>query len=183
MKKINAVLSLLISVLLVVHSIKEMLFISGFTKFSPINGITGVIFTVLFSLHAIISICVFFFSREKNNPTQYASLNIGTIIQRILAVAMLILIHTHFLCVRHQEPDTFFAVFNTAVGVFICSAVLACTAFAHSMISFPKALITLGITKSERSRKITETVSRIIFALCGLTCVVLLVYDCLVKGF
>jgi hypothetical protein len=94
-KKINAVLGMATVAALLFHVVYQVVAFQLFYYNPTISKLTSHIISCLVILHVICSIYIFIKSHDLGNGIKYAGLNARTIIQRVTAVAMLILIGVH----------------------------------------------------------------------------------------
>ncbi len=156
-KKANAILSLLTLCLLVVHAgyqtVSYLLFF-----YNPVaTAVTGMSLEAAFVLHAILS-AISVFGAHDSKTISYKKLNIGTVLQRITAVLMIVLLPPHIafsvLLNKGVVPkQTFYIII--AVQILFYGAI--CT---HVAVSFSKALISLGwLVDDDKRKKIDRTVA------------------------
>lgn len=161
-KKLNAVISLLLFVVLVGHMFNMSSLLlqavaaeleGGATAsaseaaYSPsFNPMSFVLF-VLFITHAILSIVIL---RKYNDAgkIRHPSLNIRTIIQRASGILMLVTLIP-------------FHIKNNFKVTLISSVLFYGFIFIHCAISISKALITLGVIKNSKSEKIFNIIMSI----------------------
>ena len=161
LRKINAVLSLLSTVLLLDHAIfLSVWMLSGCTIQQSATNLPWLL-VWLMAAHAALSIALGILGHkgaEKRECKEYPQMNIPTIMQRFSGILMLPLTTLHVLgtvgilhppkLVHTLLPPVFFAI-----------------VLAHTAVSVSKALITLGIG----SAKFIKTADIIAKALCAAT--------------
>ena len=164
LKKINAAVSLLTIAAIFIHV--------GYVAFSyltfgidpKLKIITSRPLMTLACLHAILAMCIVFFSSDGTKLDKYAKLNVETVLQR--ATAMLILpflvlhINAFDLLKSCAESGKWFGF----VLLMIFQPVFYATLFTHVGVSFSRALVTLGRLSSLESKKKVDLVIRIICA-------------------
>ena len=144
-KKFNAAAALTAAVLISIHIVLEACLMFGFFAFFPeINYITRAAAAV-FIIHAVSSLIIFFFFTEHGGFSGVAKYNRATIIQRVSALLLILMIHLH----------GSLSWFILPMAVFVC---------VHLAVSVPRGMITLGITKSEKSIAAMQKFSYIFFA-------------------
>ncbi len=161
LKKINAGLSLLTIALLFLHT--------TYQAFSFILSYQNLILTIAFgyalvaslSAHAVIG-CIFVFGKHDSKKIAYPKLNPQTTLQRIsmIMISVLLLPHMFSFLMRAKAAGSIFYYLLEFSQVLFFAAV-----FLHVSVSFSKALITFGILKDNKSRKIVDV---IISILCGI---------------
>lgn len=140
LRRFNALLSLLTTVLLIDHGVFcSVLMLSRYSvgSFAPFMPRLLAVLTVV---HAFISIAEAFIGRrgaEKRKCKAYPKMNRSTELQRITGVLMLLMLGLHILgAVNVYRPKLLHAVFQP-----LFFAVVA----VHLSVSLSKAFITLGI--------------------------------------
>lgn len=177
LKKINAVLSLMTILTLLIHV--------GYTVFAYMTfyynpGLklwTSVPFMVCACLHAVCGMAAVFLQADGTSLALYPKQNKGTIIQRMSAALIFPLLILHL--------NTFNLLASCAGGgrwFFFVLIVLSQPLFygvvlAHTAVSFSRALITLGWLSSTEKKKITDW---IVYAVC-IICFVLSAFF-IIKG-
>ncbi|MEG1560489.1 MAG: hypothetical protein RRY79_06850 [Clostridia bacterium] len=170
MKKINALVSVALCFTAILHAVSFSGCIMGIIPYFPFLNIMGRITLTLLVIHIIISLCVFFFSNDSGVVGHYGFLNKSTIIQRISAIAMMILVHVHLIggfFGKDGAPDqplkTILCIFEILFLASIC---------LHISLSVPKALITLGLTQKEKTINASKKISYVFIALVFLFCLI-----------
>lgn len=161
LRKINAGISLLCTLLLLDHAIFHAAWmLSGGSIEKSADSLPWILF-LLMMVHAVISIVLAFLGHkgaEKRKCKNYPQLNASTVIQRVSGMVMILLAVQHVLgvnglwrvppVVHVVLPPLFFAV-----------------ALSHMAVSVSKALITLGIGNA----RFVKTADVIMKVLCGIT--------------
>ena len=161
-KKVNAVLGLAITAALLIHIIYEIYAYLTFYYNPVLTKILAFTTLGLGALHILLSAFIVFISHDKGKGIRYPALNIRTLLQRISAVAIAVMLILHM--------NTFVALSATAgtsralfVTVLIVQVLFYLTVFVHIAVSASNAFITLGIISSGKARK---TLDIIIWILC-----------------
>ncbi len=159
MRKINAVLSLITTVLLLCHAIFYsvwMLFRAGFAKMS---AYPSQILVVLMMVHAIISIVLAILGHkgaEKRKCKEYPKMNKQTYVQRFSGILLILLIGVHIAgALNHFQPKILHAILHPLFFMI---------ALSHIAVSGSKAFITLGIGNA-KAIKIIDVAIKIICVL------------------
>ena len=159
MRKINAVLSLLTTLLFFDHAIFNTVRMISPNPVEESADFMPWIFFGLMLLHAVISIFLVISTRSKNKeqkPKAYVKLNFATIAQRFSGVALIVLAGLHAVgtsgLVHFPKP-----VYPILHIVFFT------VAFAHVAVSTSKAFITLGIGNA-KFVKVADIVIKVICA-------------------
>ena len=149
-KKINALLSLITCVLLIIHTCYETAAYILFVYNPVMTKITGLSLEAAFVLHAILSV-ISVLIKHDSKTIAYKRLNISTTVQRISAAFMVVLLPCHitFSALLFGQTAT-----KAKCYLFLAFQILFYAAiFTHVAVSFSKALITLGILEDERVMK------------------------------
>ena len=145
----NAYLSIIITVLLVVHAGYESAAFFMMYYNPLLSKITGYLIAGMVTVHALISVICLFVLHDSKSVT-YIKLNIGTVIQRICAMLMIVLLPVHILAIGLLSGSIgcYGYVLTEAAQVLFYAAV-----FTHLAVSFEKSLITLGWLEKEATRR------------------------------
>lgn len=175
LRKINAVLSLLTTVLLLHHAIFLSVWMLARCSFEISQGPTPMILLALMVLHAVISIILAFLGHkgaEKRKCKTYSRLNAATNVQRYTGILMLLLMGLHIAgAANYYQPKILHAIVHPIFfGI----------ALAHVSISCSKALITLGIGNA-RAVRYVDIITRILCGVIFIACVTGF-YLCLFAG-
>ncbi len=149
LKRANAVLSIIITVLLVVHAGYESIAFCMMYYQPLLSKITGYLVAGTVTVHAVISvICVFVLHDSKS--VLYLRLNLRTVIQRICAILMVVLLPVHIFAfdLLKGSAGSFGYILTEAAQVLFYAAL-----FAHVAVSFGKSLVTLGKLEKETTRR------------------------------
>ncbi|MCF0142858.1 MAG: hypothetical protein HUJ75_05720 [Parasporobacterium sp.] len=167
MKKLNAVLSLALILVLLVHGAIMEYSMLTFWADPTLFHIVGGIAVALICLHALISVINLFFLHDGGNVSAYPKKNIQTIIQRASAIAIAIVLHFHstnfdFIVTPQSltAPEKWLhggteVLFSLFVAV-------------HVITSFGRALVTLGAIKTDKGKKAADRAASIIMGILGL---------------
>ena len=160
-KKWNARLSLLTLLLLVMHEGYQLYAYVTFYYNPTLSKVSGFATAGCFVLHAILSmICVFGMHDAKN--VAYKKLNIRTVLQRVSAVLILLLLPLHifsFSLMKSSVGGIGYVLVEAAQILFY--AMLSC----HVATSFSNALITLGRLSDIKKKRIIDVIVSVIFTL------------------
>lgn len=140
MRKLNAILSLITTVLILDHSIFYSVWMLSRGSVAKSADALPWILTVLAALHTVLSIVMMarqHRDKEKQEYNTYAKLNAATVVQRVSAIAMIVLLAAHI----GGAANHFHAkIFHTVIHPLFFAAVLA-----HVSVSVSKAFVTLGV--------------------------------------
>lgn len=160
-KKWNARLSLLTIVLLLIHE-GYQLYAYTTMYYNPIlSKVTGYALAAALGLHVILSIVSVFVLHDAKKVT-YKKLNIKTVIQRVSAVLIVLLLPIHILS---------FDLLQSSVGGIgyilteIAQILFYAALFCHIATSFSNAFITLGTLTDMRKKRIIDIVVAVICAI------------------
>ena len=149
LKKTNAYLSIIIMGLLVVHAGYESVSFVLMYYNPLLSKITGYLTAGTVTAHAVISmICLFVL--HDNKSINYIKLNLRTVIQRICAIIMVVLLPVHIFAfdLLGISIGGYGYIMTEAAQVLFYAAV-----FTHIAVSFEKSLITLGRLEKEATRE------------------------------
>jgi preprotein translocase subunit SecG len=140
LRKINAVLGLFTTVLLMDHAIFFSVWMLSRCSIEKSADFMPRILAVLMVLHAILSIILLIKNHkgaEKNKHKKYSELNIETYVQRITGVLIILMMGLHIAgAANHFQPKILHAILHP---------LFFAVALAHCAVSVDKAFITLGI--------------------------------------
>ena len=149
LRKINAVLSLFTTVLLMDHAIFLSVWMLSRCSIEKSADFMPRILVVMMVLHAILSIILLIKNRkctEKNKHKKYSELNIETYVQRIAGVLIILMMGLHIAgASNHFQPKILHAILHP---------LFFAVALAHSAVSVDKAFVTLGIGSAKFIRAI-----------------------------
>lgn len=161
LKKLNAVLALLSTIAMIFH-IGYNIFAYLTMYYNPtLKLISAVPFIVITCIHAVLGMCMVFLSGDGTRLDLYPSQNRQTVIQRISAALIfpLLIIHLktfEFLSALSGEKNW------VAFGLVILVQILFYgVVISHAAVSFPKALVTLGMLDSRKKLSVIEKISYI----------------------
>ena len=160
LRKINAVISLLVTLLILDHTMFHAVWMISKGTVEKSEGSMSFVLVGLVLIHAIISIAMAIFAHrnsEKRPYKQYPKMNVATLVQRISGILMVILGGLHIvgaLGLLHTPR----IVFATITPIFFAIVL------AHAAISTSKAFITLGIGGA-RFVKAVDVAMKVICAL------------------
>lgn len=158
LRKINACLSLITTILLLVHSITYSIsMISGFKIIFSLKPLSWILASLMV-VHAVLSILLAKKTQkgaEKQNCKSYPKLNMANMMQRITGGAMLILTLVHI--------QGAFNYFHPALLHSIVQPLFFVVSLAHACVSVGRAFITLGIGNA-KTIKIINILTTIVCA-------------------
>ena len=175
LRKINAVLSLLTTALLLDHAIFLSVWMLSRCSIAKSDNFTPWVLVALMGVHAVISILLGVLGHkgaEKRKCREYPKLNRSTMIQRMSGIFMILLLVVHILgAMNHFQPKILHAILHPLFFI---------TVLMHLAVSASKSLITLGIG----SAKVVKAVDIVIKVICTLTIIACLIgfYLCLFVG-
>ena len=154
-KKINAWLGLGSAAVLAAHVCYQVIAYLTFSYNELVTKILGHALSCLVVLHVLCSVSILVFSHDKGNGIKYGALNVRTILQRVSAVLMLVLIGIHINNFKHLA--------EALVPLLIVQILFFACVFIHIGVSVTNALITKGVIDSARVRKRVDTA---VFIIC-----------------
>ena len=155
-KKINAFLGMATAAALIFHVVYQVIAYQFFYYNPAVSKTTSHIISMFVVLHVICSGWIFIKSHDLGNGIKYAGLNARTIVQRITAVLMLILIGVH--------ASMFSMLPKALVPLLIVQILFFACVFTHVGVSASNALITFGRIESSKGRKRADVIACIICA-------------------
>ena len=160
LRKANAIISLIITVLLLDHGIYNSIWMLSRCTISRPVEISPWVLVGLMMLHAALSIVMAIIGHKglKKVPMKtYPKLNFPTILQRATGIAMLVLLAVHIAgAANYFQPKYLHAVLHPLFFAVVLT---------HTSVSVSKALITLGIG----STKVLKSIDIILLIICGAT--------------
>ncbi len=165
LKKINAVLSLMTILAILIHIGYTVFAYLTFYYNPGLKQLTSLPFMVLACLHGICGMTAVFVQADGTRLDLYPKQNLGTIIQRVSAALIFPLLLLHL--------NTFSLLSSCAEGgKWFCFTLLILsqplfygTVLAHIAVSLSRALITLGWLSSREKQKMID---RIVYAACAI---------------
>ena len=140
LRKLNAVISLITTVLILDHSIFYSVWMLSRGSVAKSADALPWVLTVLALIHTVL--CIVIIARQhkdkaKQPHNSYAKLNAGTVIQRASGILMVVLLAVHIGgAANHFRAK----IFHTVMHPLFFAAVLA-----HISVSVSKAFVTLGV--------------------------------------
>ena len=162
LKKINAAVALAVILSALCHiSVMTYSLWTGWYNYKICKTLPRITMTFLL-VHILLSIIIFFFCHDRAD-VKYKRLNMGTAVQRITAIIMMIFLHFHMNAYAHvaagESLSAGMTVFRIVTELIFFAAVLS-----HIAVSFSKAFITLGIAPSENA---VRNISRASYIICA----------------
>lgn len=163
LRKINAVISLITTVLFMDHAIFNAVWMLSRGSVEKSADFMPWVLVGFMALHAIISIELAMTAHqvvEKKDVASYPKKNVATVVQRISGMLLIVLTALHIAGTAGplQPPQFIHAVLPVLFYI---------VAFAHVAISTSKALITLGVGNA----KVIKAFDIIVKVICALTLV------------
>ena len=162
LKKFNAVVGLLIVLSLCGHAgTMGYSLWTGWYNY-PVCKMLAKITVFLAATHVVVTLIEFFFFHDGSG-FQYKKYNRATILQRVTAITMLVLLHVHIKAYAHVVTG---AVLTTAQTAFFCMTELLffASALTHAAVSVSKAVTTLGLASSPRTIAVIDRIGYVIGA-------------------
>ena len=157
-KKWNARLSLLTVVLFLIHEGYQLYAYTTMYYNPVLSKVTGYTLTGAMALHVILSMMSVFILHDAKNVA-YKKLNIKTVLQRVSAVLIVLLLPLHIFS---------FGILKSSVGGvgYILTEIAQILFYAalcfHISLSFSNALVTLGYLADMRKKRVIDIVVTII---------------------
>lgn len=161
LKKRNANLSLLTLLLLLIHEGYQLCAYITFYYNPILTRASGYAVAGCFILHAILS-AISVFALHDSKTIAYKKLNIRTVLQRVSAVMLILLLPIHIISFPLLQSSAGGAGYILVEALqIIYYAALSC----HISMSFSNALITLGRLSDIKKKRITDVVVLVICSL------------------
>ena len=159
LRKINAVCSLISTILLLIHAISIAAWMLSQGRIPEVASAIPRTLTMIFIVHVIISIILMITSRKGSKgrkSKEYAKLNAATVVQRISGVLMIFFTAWHILWAARiiHTPRVIHAIHPPLFFILV---------LIHIAVSTSKAFITLGIGNA-KFIKYSDIVIKIICA-------------------
>lgn len=151
LKKFNAILGLAIIAAVLCHAGTMTYSLITFWYDLTICKFFAHLSVALMIAHILTSICIFFFLHDGSS-LRYSRMNKRTIIQRVTAVLMIILIHFHITAYSHMATGEALSQ-SQAIISCLTECLYIISVFLHTSVSFSKAFTTLGLISSSKAAK------------------------------
>lgn len=175
LRKINAVLSLIATILILDHAIFLSIWMVTRGGVEKADTPLPWLLVICMLLHAVISITLGFLGHknaQKIKCKEYPKKNFQTIIQRMSGILIIVLLGFHIAgAINHFQPKILHAILHPLFFILV---------LAHVAVSSSKAFITLGIGNA-RAIKIIDITIKVLCTLTIVTCIVGF-YLCLFVG-
>lgn len=170
-KRANAVVALLMIAALLIHVVYEVWSYLAFYYNPLVTKLIAYGFVALVVVHILLSVAIVFGQHDTKELRSYPKKNLRTIIQRVSAVMILLLLPWHIKTgdwiVTHTGGAALFHV------LLVLQVLFYAMVFLHIATSFSRALITLGWLESRRTQ-------RVIDGIVGVVCLAGLVFAAVV---
>ena len=153
-KKINAAAALLTAVLLIIHVLYCCYEYIAMYYNETLKTVTALPFMIMTCLHAVRGMLSVFLLSDGTRADLYPRLNRATVIQRTTAALVFPLL------ILHLKTFEILKNLSSQGQGFKLYAVI----MTHTAVSISRALVTLGIIKSNEKRKKTDRIVFIFFA-------------------
>lgn len=155
-KKINAVLTMVIMLILTGHIVYEICAFIMLYHNPVLTRAFADSVALIAVLHMFLSVKMLFHDHEFKSRVKYLKLNARTYIQRISALGIALLIPVHFitmgLIMSGKADHTVFVI------LMVCQVLFWCLVGIHIAASFSNALITLGLLSDMKTRKTIDII-------------------------
>lgn len=161
LKKTNAVIALITTVLFLVHSLYQTISYAVSYVNIPLKASLGGILALFFIAHVIISLIIIFGKNDTVKIT-YRDLNKSTLFQRDFGIFAAVLFIPHVATAMHigdVAGTAWYYVFQVIQVAFFGAL------FIHISCSFVKAFITLGILQDIKKEKMISNAAALISAI------------------
>jgi hypothetical protein len=163
-KKINAAAALFTAVLLIIHVLYCCYEYIAMYYNETLKTVTALPFMIMTCLHAVMGMLSVFLLSDGTRADLYPRLNRATVIQRTTAALVfpLLILHlkTFEILKNLSSQGQGFKLYAVMASQVLFYAVI----MTHTAVSISRALVTLGIIKSNEKRKKTDRIVFIFFA-------------------
>lgn len=161
LKKVNAVLSWLLSLSLLGHLLTmSYSFLTGWYNYSLCKNL-AYLTAGLVTVHVIISVVLIFFFHDGSRISYYGKRNLPTIFQRVTALVIVVILHMHVKAFGFIVAGIKLG-FWTKIGIFVTETIFFGAIFLHLAVSFSKSMISVGILRTEKMEKIIDKVAIVV---------------------
>lgn len=170
-KKINAIISLLLTVSLLAHLLTmSYSFATGWFNYAVCINLARA--TGLFAcVHVILALIIIFFTHSGTNISCYGKRNVRTIVQRATALLIIAILHLHLSAFNFIGAGM--PLDSSQKAVIILTEILFFgSVLAHLSVSFTNAFISLGLIRSEKTEIIMNKGSMAV-------CIILALFSCI----
>lgn len=179
LKRINAVCALILIATVIVHaSLQYARLLGGAEVALPLLVCRYLLFAC-FAVHAALGLRTAASGLQGEKAKMYWSLNKGCLVQRITAVAALVLVFLHAIPALIWASGGFFSV-ELSIVFFLAAVLFYALLLVHIALSFSKALITLGLVTSQKAWRVADVAAKIVCAL--LACAAVWLYTVYTMG-
>ncbi len=164
LKKINAVLALITTAFLICHLGYNLVTYVLFYYNPVLSMISGILIATCFVLHGVLAVFIVIHSHDSKT-VEYKKLNLRTVIQRITAAVIMVLLPFHALemaLLSKNIGNAFYVVLEVLRFAFYLSVML------HVCLSFSNALVTLGLLGDMKKKKILDRILLVVAILFGI---------------
>lgn len=159
-KKANAVVALLMIAALLVHVVYEVWAYLTFYYNPLVTKLIAYSFVALVVVHILLSVSIVFGQHDGKDLRSYPKKNLRTVIQRVSAVMILLLLPWHIKTgdwiVTHTGGAALFHI------LLILQVLFWVMVFLHIATSFSRALVTLGWLESRKTQRAIDGVVGVI---------------------
>ena len=161
LRKFNSILTIIIILFLILHSILLVLSMVNIIPYSLNFKIFGFILFTLVFIHILISIYVNFEKRFKNRMLKLNFINTDTLIQLVSGILMVIFIilHINYIII---SPVYFVSTLQDGLIHILLDSLVAILILIHLSVSIPRLLVSLGFLLGEGDYKYSRHLSNII---------------------
>lgn len=164
LKKINAVLSLLTTLALLVHVGCIVICYLAFIYNPTLIKMTARPFMLLTCLHAIIGLAMLLFASDGAWLDSYPKQNAATILQRVSAILLIPLTVLHVKLFKLLTACAEGGQWTGFTLLMLTQPIFYGTVFTHVAVSITRALVTLGLLSSMEKKK---KIDRVIYIVCA----------------
>ena len=149
LRKINAILVIIMIVILLHHAVLSVLYLYGFINYSPSFQITGRRLFYPLVAHIIISLCLFIRDKRKKVKT-YPKLISQTTQQAVTGILIIVFVSLHIFSYMMSPIDVSFA-FEVKLMHFLIDIGLFSSIMLHLRVSIPRLMLSFGFMEAKNS--------------------------------
>lgn len=175
MKKINAVCSWMLTLVLLGHlGTMGFSMYTGWYNYDICKSLAHLT-AAFFAVHVMLSLLIVCFFHDGAAFSYYAKSNKSLILQRITGLLMIALVHLHVKAFRFIVQGTRLSA-SEKVFIVVTEAIFFISILIHVSASFVKSLLVFGLIRTEKTEKTAARIVNIICTLMFLFAISALIY-------
>ena len=149
-RQLNALLTAMIIISLLVHLIGDGLLMFGLIPYLPVFKYFGIAAAALIFIHVVIGICLVA-ARLRNKTKVYAGINKGFFIQHISALFIIILTAVHIAAFANE--DMYGVLYQSTLVSLIFAVLLTLSIALHCITGIPRVVVRFGLLTTKAGMK------------------------------